>query len=299
MPATLDETGRMVSLASATLLESGVREPSKHIAVMAKGWISTLLMSKQPFSAEDVSQLRKISSQMGFDVLILPDEPPQNNVLGSILSAKSVTDLKAAVAVQPLNFQPPTDENPYFFNMLLLNHLEVINWNDKGVLAGNISATYTLAVLILILLLISIIVIIGPLAIRSRFSKEPKQGKILWSGALYFALIGAQSTFVEMGLIQRLSVFLGNPLYGLGILLFTIIASAGIGSFFSDRLPLVRWPWIIVYPVCVAILILAMRFVMPILGSSMASTSTIMKIMVSIGVIAPLGLLMGCVSPPE
>ena len=297
MPATLDETGRMVSLASATLLESGVREPSKHIAVMAKGWISTLLMSKQPFSAEDVSQLRKISSQMGFDVLILPDEPPQNNVLGSILSAKSVTDLKAAVAVQPLNFQPPTDENPYFFNMLLLNHLEVINWNDKGVLAGNISATYTLAVLILILLLISIIVIIGPLAIRSRFSKEPKQGKILWSGALYFALIGAGFMFVEMGLIQRLSVFLGNPLYGLGILLFTIIASAGIGSFFSDRLPLVRWPWIIVYPVCVAILILAMRFVMPILGSSMASTSTIMKIMVSIGVIAPLGLLMGMCFP--
>ena len=297
MAATLDETGRMVSLASATLLQNGVKEPSKHIAVMAKGWISTLLMSKQPFSAEDVSQLRKIGSQMGFDVLILPDEPPQNKILGGMLSAKSVTELKAAMAAQPLNFQPPTDENPYFFNMLRLNHLEVINWSDKGILAGNISATYTLTILILILILISIIVIIGPLAIRSRFSKGTKQGKILWSGALYFALIGAGFMFVEMGLIQRLSVFLGNPLYGLGVLLFTIIASAGIGSFFSDRLPLVRRPWIIIYPVCVVMLILAMRFVMPLLGSSMASAPIILKIVVSIGIIAPLGVLMGVCFP--
>ena len=297
MPATLDETGRMVSLAAATLLQEGVNEPSRYIAVMAKGWISTLLMSKQPFSAEEISQLHKTSSQMGFDVLVMPGEPPQNKVLGSILSAKSVAGLKAAVAAQPLNFLPTTDENPYFFNMLRLNHLEVIDWSEKGVLDGNISATYTLAVLILILLLISIIVIIGPLAIRSRFSKGPRQDKILWSGALYFALIGAGFMFVEMGLIQRLSVFLGNPLYGLGVLLFTIIASAGIGSFFSDRLPLVRQPWIIVYPVCVAVLILAMRFVMPVLGSGMAASPIMLKIIVSIGVMAPLGVLMGVCFP--
>jgi hypothetical protein len=120
---------------------------------------------------------------------------------------------------------------------------------------------------------------------------------MIWSAAIYFSLIGAGFMFVEMGLIQKLSVFLGHPVYGLGILLFTIIASAGIGSYFSDRLPLVRMPWVIIYPVLVAALVFAMRFIMPAVASGMASAPILYKILASIGLIAPLGLLMGVCFP--
>jgi hypothetical protein len=45
--------------------------------------------------------------------------------------------------------------------------------------------------------------------------------------------------FLEIGLIQRLSVFLSHPIYALGILLFTVIASTGIGSFSVNEFPLI------------------------------------------------------------
>ena len=340
IPDTLDETGRAVSMAAAMLLQEGITDLSKYIAVIAQSTVSTLLVSKQPFNETEIAGLRDTSARLGFDPIVLPDEIPKNKILAGIVSSHSIDELDRAVATSPLNFQPTTDENPYFFNMLRLNHMEVLNWSDQGVLAGNISATFTLGILILVLIIISSIVTLVPLILRPRIYKQDFQDKsieaplgnlmqsvnvktgdrgvrkkrgldsnenrntrnkesaeVLWAGALYFTLIGAGFMFVEMGLIQRLSVFLGHPVYGLGVLLFTIIAAAGAGSFFSDRLPLTRTPWIFVYPILVAALVISIRFVMPVLGSSLAAASVILKIIISIVVIAPLGLLMGVCFP--
>jgi hypothetical protein len=297
IPDTLDETGRAVSLAIAILLQEGITDPSRHIAIIAQYPVSTLLVSKHPFNTTEIAKLREVSANLGFDPIVLPDETPNNQILANMVSSKSMKALEQAASASPLNYQPTTDDNPYFFNVLRLDHLEVLDWQDKGALAGNISATFTLGILILILLFFSVVVTLVPLTLHPRINKNAGQKRILWAGALYFSLIGAGFMFVEMGLIQRLSVFLGHPIYGLGILLFTIIASAGAGSYFSDRLPLVRMPWIILYPVFVAGLIINIRFFMPFLGSNLASASTIFKIIVSIAVIAPLGLLMGVCFP--
>jgi hypothetical protein len=116
---------------------------------------------------------------------------------------------------------------------------------------------------------------------------------MLWSAAAYFSLIGAGFMFVEIALIQRLTVFLGHPMYALGILLFTMIASAGLGSLASDRLPLTRAPWVFAYPVAITAVILAIRFVLPLVGTNLVAAPMAVKIPVSIGAIAPVGLLLG------
>jgi spermidine synthase len=298
MPGMLDETGRAVSLATAMLYQNGITEPARHIAVIAAEQVSTLLISKQPFSPAEMDKLRSTSAEMGFKPIVMPDEQPDHTTLENILYSGSLSALSSAISEEVLNFQPSTDDNPYFFNMLRVNHLEVLNWSDTGVLAGNISATFTLGILILVLFIICIAGIVTPLILRSKTKSGGKyREKVLWSGAFYFALIGAGFMFVEIGLIQRLSVFLGHPVYGLGVLLFTVIASAGIGSYISDRLPLVKLPWVILYPVIVALMVIAIRFALPWSGSIMESSSTLTKIAVSISLIAPLGMLMGVCFP--
>src|SRR5262245_29732411 len=47
---------------------------------------------------------------------------------------------------------------------------------------------------------------------------------------------------VEIGLLQRMSVFLGHPIYSLSVLLFTLILATGIGSLLSDKFVL-DCPW--------------------------------------------------------
>lgn len=292
----LGETGRTVSLAVASLLEAGVTDPSRHIAMVTTDRISTLLLSKQPFSEQDIAELKRVSSDLQYSLDILPGEPPSNEVLRSIVAADSLPALSLAIADQPLNYEPPTDENPYFFNMLRLNHLSPIFDADPGVVYGNLRATLNLVGLIVCLLLSALVTIVLPLSAKTR-SAQSEPTTVLWSGAIYFSLIGAGFMFVEIALIQRLSVFLSHPVYALGILLFTIIASTGVGSFLSERLPLTRSPWVFVYPALTSLAIVVIRFVLPLVLSSMITSAMLNKVIASILVIFPLGVLMGFFFP--
>ncbi len=297
-PDHIGETGRVVSLAVAALLDQGVQEPSKHIALITAGNISTLLVSRQPFPREDVDKLSRASEELGFGVVLLPGRPPAERLLGNMASSRTPGDLSAAVAGAELNYSPPTDENPYFFNMLRLSNISIVVSGQGGVMAGNLVATLTLLVLLVTLLLVAIAAIVLPLALRNHFGIESiVHSRTLWSGAFYFTLIGAGFMLTEIALIQRLTVLLSHPVYALGILLFTLIASTGIGSLVSDRLPLTRAPWAYVYPILTAGYLIGLRFLLSALLATMIAEPTLLKIGASVAVIFPMGLLMGLFFP--
>jgi spermidine synthase len=297
-PNNLGETGRMVSLGVSSLLHSGVREPSKHIAMMCEGKIATLILSKSPFNETEKNTLRTISENLKFDEVINPDEPPSNNILREIVSVKSENELINAIKDKPLNFYSPTDDDPYFFNMLRLTHLNEVGESSTGILHGNLTATITLLVLVFSLLVLSVITIIFPLVVSSKIKyKDINDKEMFWKGAAYFSLIGAGFMMTEIGLIQRLSVFLGHPVYALGILLFTILLSAGTGSFTSEFLPLTSKPWKYILPSFAAIMIIVIKFVLNIIMSGMVSSPELIKIIISIIVIFPLGFVMGMFFP--
>jgi spermidine synthase len=295
----LGETGRVVSLAMATLMQAGVENPSQHIAMVTTRNISTLLMSKSPLSTSDLDLLVATSDELEYDIAILPGVVPEDPVLRAIVENSTLDELYAAVADMPYNFTPTTDENPYFFNILRFDKLNsnILSFQD-GVIRGNIVATLTLALLIMVLMIMVVATIIIPLS-RRRQDETLRAHSLrdIWGGALYFSLIGAGFMFVEIGLIQRLSVFLSHPIYALGILLFTIILSTGIGSYLSDRLPLTRTPWVFIYPIATVVVILAVRFISSGLLAAMVDAPLLLKIVVSVLMIAPLGILMGFFFP--
>src|SRR5208282_3517428 len=110
---------------------------------------------------------------------------------------------------------------------------------------GNLTATLTLITLIALSMVIVVIVVVVP---ASRSIRSSEAAVALW-GSLYFLLIGMAFMFVEISLIQRMSVFLGHPVRGLAIVLFSLILSTGIGSLASERLvslsgrTFVAWPF--------------------------------------------------------
>jgi hypothetical protein len=140
--------------------------------------------------------------------------------------------------------------------------------------------------------------VVVPLSIKTSIEKKAgRMHKAFWPAAIYFSLIGAGFMLTEIALIQRLSVFLGHPIYALGILLFTIIASSGLGSYSSEHLPLNRRPWVYLYPLIMVASILLTRFLLPTLLTSLAAASIWIKAIVSILVIAPTGVVMGFFFP--
>jgi hypothetical protein len=96
-------------------------------------------------------------------------------------------------------------------------------------------------------MVVVMMLVIGPAVSSTRRSSV---SVTLWSSA-YFLLIGVAFIFVEITLIQRMSLFLGHPIYSLAIVLFSIILASGVGSLLSGRAvplsvgSLVGWPLVL------------------------------------------------------
>ena len=50
---------------------------------------------------------------------------------------------------------------------------------------------------------------------------------------LYFLFIGAGYILIEVALIQKFVLFLGHPIYALTVVIFSLLVSSGLGSYFS------------------------------------------------------------------
>ncbi|MEO5859837.1 MAG: hypothetical protein ABIR33_12915 [Pyrinomonadaceae bacterium] len=291
------ETGRILSLAVTMLLRRGIADPFKHVALVTVGKISTLLLSKRAFGSDDISRLRSVSSEMQYDVLVAPGLETPSDILGRIVSARSESELFSVIKDAPYNFEPSTDESPYFFNLLRLTKMDLAFRSSQGVARGNLLATITLVGLIGCLTVLSAITVLIPLFSgihKQKTSSTVEPAHLL--GAIYFCLIGAGFMFAEIAIIQKLTVFLGHPIYALGILLFTIIASTGMGSFLSEVIPGTK-RWFMLLPILVAVVILGELFVLSFLVTQYITQPIFSKAILCIAAIFPLGVLLGIFFP--
>jgi predicted membrane-bound spermidine synthase len=141
-----------------------------------------------------------------------------------------------------------------------------------------------------------VLTVILPLLLKKTGAREVSDGTRLKPAMFYFAAIGAGFMLVEIGLVQRLSVFLGHPIYALAVILFTVILSTGIGSSVSDKVrePARRTPLL---GAAAAAAIVAVHYALLELVDIMSASSMPARIVASIAVIAPLGLLLGLFFP--
>jgi hypothetical protein len=143
-------------------------------------------------------------------------------MLRDIVNSRSSDELNSVIKAAVFNYEPSTDESPYFFNMLRLDHLDHAFRTHTGVVTGNLLATVVLGGLIFCLALLAVVTVIVPLRLRTRSDgADPGTRTALRMGGLYFCLIGSGFMFAEIAMIQKLSVYLGHPTYALGVLLFT------------------------------------------------------------------------------
>jgi hypothetical protein len=302
-PTATVEIGRGVSLAVAALMELGVKNPRDHLYLAGVGSLATIIVSRQPFAASDLQALNAATERLHFDVLASPDRPATDTVLRDLLAARSLDDLNARAGRYHLDVSPSTDARPFFFNQLRLAQLGGIaamvrEWrNGEGFLLGagfvalgNLIAIGTLFLIILLSAVVVVFVILLPA--RSTVHAVDPQLALIGSG--YFLLIGLGFMFVEIGLIQRISVFLGHPVYALSIGLFSIILSTGIGSLMSERLGPERSVHFLVWlGLLGGYLLLLPQWLPELTHSFLAAGSLPLRALASVIVIFPAGLLMG------
>jgi hypothetical protein len=117
--------------------------------------------------------------------------------------------------------------------------------------------------------------------------------RIALLGTLYFVLIGLGFMFIEIGLIQRISIYLGHPVYGMAIGLFGIIISTGLGSLCSYRLSLLTGLRLQLWAGALGLYLIFLPYWFPVLIDQFAAGGLFVRAAVSLTAIVPSGVLMG------
>jgi hypothetical protein len=292
-PGEVNETGRLVSLAVATLLANGDAEPRRHLFLAAAGNVATLIVAKSPLSPAAFGSLKDAAKANEFTVLLSPDAAAPSAMLEAIVSAPDRRTLDQATAGFYLDLTPPTDARPFFFNQLGFSRIfdprVFSHFTHTGVFAGNLIATLTLAILILISVALVAATIIVPL--------QPTLREVGWplavGGTAYFALIGIGFMMIEIALLQRMSVFLGHPVYALSVVLFSLILSSGFGSMASERVRLGGSAMLVAWSVATAAYLFALPFWLPSLLVDLDGANLLVRAGFCVLTLAPAGLLMG------
>jgi hypothetical protein len=297
-PENLGETGRLVSLAVASLHSFGIKDADKHIALLTINNLATIIVSKSPFTDSDIKNIKNKVVELQFNIIVVPGKEPVNEILGKIIASKDNSSLKEIIQSHPLKIDPPTDDNPYFFNMLRLNNISFADSSlQRGIMMGNLRATKMLLLLILFLFLMTLAAILTPLFLKAE-GKTNFFTRSFFIHALYFSFIGAGFMLLEIALVQRLTVFLGRPVYALGILLFSIILSTGIGSLLSEKIFYrMSNKKTFLLPAITAFIIFLYSHFLPVIMAAVSAIAVFNKIIIAIIIIIPLGLLLGLFFP--
>jgi spermidine synthase len=291
----VDETARMIGLAMAVLLESQAREPTRHIFVAASGSIATLVLGRAPLTPSQLAALRRAATEMRYTVLVDPDTAPPSSVISKILASPSADELDRATDGLELDLTVPTDDRPFFFNQFPLRELPRLIWKPElaqrhGIIyKGNLLATVTLGMLFVVAATLVVATIVIPLRPALRHVGP----RLAMAGTAYFMLIGVGFMCIEIGLLQRMSVFLGHPIYSLSIVLFAMILATGLGSFLSERVQLARRASFAAWAVVTAGYLCTLPLTVRAVAHTFDSSSLPVRASLAVALIAPAGLLMG------
>jgi hypothetical protein len=248
-----------------------------------------ILVSRRPFLPQEIRDMRDHCRRLGFEILLAPDASfdEQFRVVAT------ATNLRWLEEHFRLRLAPPTDDSPFFFNMLRLKDLlrGAVPFAVRDV---NLQAVTTLGVLLVIVCLLTAVCIVLPLCVRARLSDLAGVRPLL----LFFAAIGFGFMLIEIALMQWLIIFLGHPVYGLSVILFALLVSAGAGSLSIAHVPSEIIGRTGLKRLALLLVALAMAgWALPALLQHFASAITPVRIGVAVGALFPLGGLMGMAFP--
>ena len=281
------ETLRLTALATASLMDIGVADPRQHIMVIRKQdnsemgqySVATILVSKRPFTDDEIERTAYLSKTMEF----LPVLTPRYAERPEFEAVATRGKYEELVRTYPLNIAAPTDDTPFFFHMLRARDL-LKAATYQGMNQLNLKAVRVLGTLLAIVSGLSALAIIAPLALRRRV-RQTHSLRLM----IYFAAIGLAFMMVEIGQLERLIVFLGHPIYGLTVVLFVLLLASSAGSLCSHRVGNRIW----LLPLVLA----AFIFVSPPLTSQFVSASTPVRVFLSALLLVPSGFFMGMAFP--
>jgi hypothetical protein len=263
-------------------------------------YLTGIVYKKDGLSEFDIQMLKTQAALMGLEIVYDPVSK-QDGIYKDLIESDNIYE---TVRKYPVKLLPATDDNPYFEHMTdfsdlnLSNIKESFSQTDRAIisLAQNPAAESTLVIILIQVMIISIALIFLPIYLKFRKNEALKKVK-KWKYILYFSALGLGYIMIEICLIQKFTLFLGQPVYTMLTVISTMLIFSGIGSMFSDKvIKLFKNNVTYVY-VIIAALTLLIAFLNPLIFETFVRASIGWRVIISVIIIAVPSFFMGIPFP--
>lgn len=278
---------RLVAIAAEALQRHGVPagELARHVIAVTGGPIVTVITRPAAFTDAEWQGAQARLVAQGFKVILGPDVT-YDNITSTMLSGKADAAFFASL---PDNVVASTDDSPFFFFTQRLSTF--ITGPSVAVTDNNVAISMVLLMLVVALVACAYYIVVPFVGLARRMPLST-----LTPPVIYFSAIGLGFMLIEIAQMQRLMVFLGHPVYGLSVVLFTILIFGGIGSAtVGAQSP--RRGGMITRAAALLVTLTAAGILTPLVTIWTRSEATDIRILVSIALLAPPAFCMGMMFP--
>ncbi|MGD8896596.1 MAG: hypothetical protein PVJ73_11230, partial [Acidobacteriota bacterium] len=285
---------RAMVTAIGALRRAGASRPAEHVlAVGARaGNFTALLVKRSPFT--EAERARVASWARESPRIVLAASPEINgrmeNAYQVLLEQGRPERERAFVRLYPFDVSAVDDDRPFFFRHSFWGHLFS---RDPLVRTSFPQLEVTLLLLITAVGLAVALCVSLPLRLLAGRGAEVR-GR--WRYAAFFSAIGLGYFGIEIALLQKFGLFLGHPNYALSVVLAALLMATGLGSFLTEatvrRLGGLRFASYALAGLVLLEYAVALPALPRLVGLSFATRVTL-----AVGLITPIGLLLGLYMP--
>jgi predicted membrane-bound spermidine synthase len=251
------QISRLLSTAREVFERRGMGSIANHVFAFSEverepmpgrlSFVAGFLLKKSEFSSAELKQIRGIlnaEAGPGKDIvsiktLYAPDEKPTVSLFAQIVGAPH---LEEVFRDNDLQLAAATDDKPFFNQHTRWSRIRwstiVDLFSQKQPFGARLAledrpiAEVTLLILLVQSAIVAGLCILLPLALLDRRGLQI-EGRWGWLG--YFAALGLGFIMVEIALLQRFLLFLGQPIYTYAVVLAGLLIFTGIGSYAAGR----------------------------------------------------------------
>jgi spermidine synthase len=268
-------------------------------------FVRGLVLQKSPLQPEEVDimadRLGIGRHEQGDDtgqpaIYYSPFESPRSRYQTLLADLLRSPDLEGIYASTTASIQPATDDQPFFNQNVRWSSLRpgvfrsVLGAGQKGDPDAEPVAAVTLVVLLIQAIVVAGVMILLPLV---RFHRQGLRVSGRWAYLTYFAGLGLGFILIEIVLLQRLSLFLGQPIYTFSVVLASLLISTGVGSHLANRIENVSHDTLSWFLLSVVGAILLTLFLTPAVLSLTLGFALPLRVASAVLLVVPLGVLLG------
>jgi SAM-dependent methyltransferase len=308
---------RLFATAREVFAARGISDPTWHLYAYRQpptqfegqdrlSFSAGFLLKKSQFTPEELRRIegllkarRAVTNASPPETLYSPLEPRPDSIYHALVTAP---DLQSVYASYPSQLEPATDDRPFFnqhtrwssLNLATVSDLFSQQRQGRLALEDRPVAEVTLLVLLAQSIVIAAALILLPLA---RFSRAGGRAPNRWRFLLYFAGLGLGFIMIEIALMQRYMLFLGQPTYTFAVVLASLLVFTGVGAAVSEKFGSSARQRLRLVGSLILLMLMLTGFLTPLIFSAALGWPLLWRVLLSIITLAPLGVLLGMPFP--